>query len=154
MEEIYYIYEIPGVKVGCTQYFERRQKQQISKGEMILLETHTDIHRANEREREIQLDKGYPIEDKGYAFMKDWVKRRTPKSYQEMGDAKKGIMPEGFVDRAHLRRPVVAIKDNKRRVFESQTIAAEKLGCKQPGIAHVLMGLQATHRGYRFEYAS
>lgn len=64
MAKTYYIYEIPGVKVGCTTDLERRQKQQRDKGDMILLESYTDINKASERERELQLEKGYPIIEK------------------------------------------------------------------------------------------
>lgn len=66
---MYYIYEIPGVKVGCTKDMERRQKEQRSKGKMVLLETHTDIEEATRRERELQLEKGYGIETTTYDFV-------------------------------------------------------------------------------------
>ncbi len=63
---MYYIYEIPGVKIGCTSDFERRQKEQKNKGKMILLESYEDINKASERERELQRVKGYGIDTTSY----------------------------------------------------------------------------------------
>lgn len=65
---MYYIYEIPGVKIGCTQDMERRQKEQRDKGKMVLLETHTNIEDASRRERELQLTKGYSVDISNYAL--------------------------------------------------------------------------------------
>jgi len=66
----YYIYEIKGVKVGCTTDMVRRQREQRSKGEMVVLETHTNIEDATRRERELQLEKGYSVDSNGY---KTWM---------------------------------------------------------------------------------
>ena len=63
---MYYIYEIKGVKVGCTYDIERRQKQQSKLGKMVVLESHTSIERASRREREIQADKGYKVDGWSY----------------------------------------------------------------------------------------
>lgn len=65
-DNIYYIYEIPGKKVGCTKNFTSRQRVQKDKGKMIILETHTNIDQASKRELELQREKGYPIDDKDY----------------------------------------------------------------------------------------
>ncbi len=65
----YYIYEIPGIKIGCTTHFSKREKQQSSKGKMVLLETHTDIKKASEREQQLQLQKGYRVDSIPYWFV-------------------------------------------------------------------------------------
>jgi hypothetical protein len=57
----YTIYEIPGVKIGCTEDVVRRQKQQRDKGKMVVLESLTCIEEATRRERELQLAKGYEV---------------------------------------------------------------------------------------------
>ena len=67
MADKYYIYEIVGVKVGCTKNFKHRQFIQKDKGEMVVLEVHTNIEDATRREREIQLEKGYGIDGNSYA---------------------------------------------------------------------------------------
>jgi hypothetical protein len=61
---MYYIYEIPGVKVGCTRIdqFNKRQRVQKNKGQMIILEEHKDIIVASNREIELQKEKEYPVD--------------------------------------------------------------------------------------------
>ncbi len=66
---MYYIYEIKGVKIGCTKNFEFRQRVQRDKGEMVVLESHINIEDATRRERELQVEKGYPVDDKDYITM-------------------------------------------------------------------------------------
>ena len=65
---MYQIYEISGVKIGCTRedQFKTRQHRQKDKGQMIILEEHTCIYEASKRERELQAEKGYPIDSKPY----------------------------------------------------------------------------------------
>ena len=86
MAETYYIYEIPGVKVGCTTDMVRRQKQQRDKGEMILLESYNDIQKASERERELQVDKGYNLETTTYNFIVNKLQplSNTPQAIAKM----------------------------------------------------------------------
>lgn len=74
---MYTIYEIPGVKIGVTDNFNRRQKEQLSKGEMIELESHSCIYKVSERERELQAEKGYKVDKHPYWHV---VKVMIPKS--------------------------------------------------------------------------
>jgi hypothetical protein len=55
---MYYIYHIPGIKVGCTSNLKNRMKQQ-GFTEYEVLETHTDIDIASDREIELQNQYGY-----------------------------------------------------------------------------------------------
>ena len=57
----YIIYHIPGKKIGCTSRIERRMEQQ-GNPEYTILETHTDINKASEREIELQKEYGYRID--------------------------------------------------------------------------------------------
>jgi hypothetical protein len=63
---MYYIYHIPSVKIGCTRnpkdriYY--RQKYKIYE----ILETHTDIYIASDREIELQKQYGYPVDKLPY----------------------------------------------------------------------------------------
>jgi hypothetical protein len=55
---MYYIYHIPGVKIGCTSNLKKRiQSQGFTEYEV--LETHTDIDIASNREIELQNEYGY-----------------------------------------------------------------------------------------------
>lgn len=62
---MYYIYHIPGIKVGCTiNYPERCIRQGYSSYE--LLEQHEDLMTASEREKQLNLEFGYPWADSQY----------------------------------------------------------------------------------------
>jgi len=74
---IYYIYEIIGVKIGCTKQellvrFKQNVKAYARKGidisdkEIVLLETHTIKAEASRREKILQAEKGYPVDINNY----------------------------------------------------------------------------------------
>jgi hypothetical protein len=62
---MYYIYHIEGVKIGCTTNPKGRTKKQ-GFTEYEILETHTDIKIASERERELQKQYGYRVDECPY----------------------------------------------------------------------------------------
>jgi len=59
---MYYIYYIEGIKIGCSKNPIRRVKQQ-GYTEFIILETHTDIQVASERERSLQKEYGLKMDN-------------------------------------------------------------------------------------------
>ena len=61
----YYIYHIPGVKIGCTKDLKRRMRQQ-DFTEWEILETHTDGWLAGDREIELQKQYGYRVDKTHY----------------------------------------------------------------------------------------
>jgi hypothetical protein len=65
---VYTIYHIPGVKVGCSNDPQERVKKQGFKGYEIL-ERHFDIEVASVRERELQEEYGYPVDNVPYWFV-------------------------------------------------------------------------------------
>ena len=58
---MHYIYHIPGVKIGTSQNPKKRVKQQ-DHSEFEILECHTDIYKASEREIELQKEYGYIVD--------------------------------------------------------------------------------------------
>jgi hypothetical protein len=62
---MYYIYHIEGVKIGCSKNPKRRVKAQ-GYTEFTILETHTDIQIASERERSLQKEYGLKVDNKQY----------------------------------------------------------------------------------------
>ena len=55
---MYYIYHIPGVKIGCTSNLVNRMNSQgFTKWE--ILEKHRNIYTASKREIELQIEYGY-----------------------------------------------------------------------------------------------
>jgi hypothetical protein len=164
MAEIFYIYEIPGVKVGCTTNMERRQKQQRDKGEMILLESHTDIDKATERERELQLEKGYPVDLSTYA--NSYKNGKTICQTKE--NIKKRVKSHGYTS---LFKPVNAYKVTSKlrgkygveitskkflKRFDSIKQCAEELNLLSCDINNVCRpaSICTTLKGYTFEYAN
>jgi hypothetical protein len=175
--EKYYIYEIKGIKVGCTNNLTKRQQTQLDKGKMVLLETHTSIDKASDRERELQLEKGYPVDKYTYKYWmenihplgiaacltKEAIEKKSKsmtgvkKSKEHIEAIKKGQLALEAPYRRGIpnlknRRKVRAFKDGKEYIFDSCTKAAKYIKGTQVGISHVLMGLQSRHRGYTFEY--
>ena len=62
---MYYIYEIPGVKIGCTSKEDMsrpRSQSQVFR----IIEQHADIHIASRREQELQKEFGYKVDPKPY----------------------------------------------------------------------------------------
>ena len=57
----YYIYHIPGIKIGCTSDLQTRMRDQ-GFTDWEILETHTDIYEASNREIELQKDYGLPVD--------------------------------------------------------------------------------------------
>lgn len=62
---MYYIYHIPGVKIGCTNNLNRRIKEQHFSNYEVL-ETHFDKAIASKRERELQKQYGYSTDNITY----------------------------------------------------------------------------------------
>ena len=61
----YYIYHIPGVKIGCTKDLKLRMQQQ-GFTEWEILETHTDVYEASKREIQLQKEYGLPVDQIPY----------------------------------------------------------------------------------------
>ena len=66
MEKKYYIYEIPGVKIGCTNNVKRRIEKQQGYTNYKVLEHHNDIMEASKREIELQRKYGYKVDTVPY----------------------------------------------------------------------------------------
>jgi hypothetical protein len=62
---MYYIYHIPGVKIGCTINPKKRTKVQ-GFTDYEILEEHTDVHIASDREIQLQKEWGYTVDTKPY----------------------------------------------------------------------------------------
>lgn len=62
---MYYLYHIKGVKIGCSTEPAKRVKRQ-GYTEYDILETHTDIDVASVREKELQKEYGYKVDNTDY----------------------------------------------------------------------------------------
>ena len=59
---MYYIYHIPGIKVGCTSRDPKKRVNEQGYTDFEILETHDDIDQASIRELELQNQYGYEVE--------------------------------------------------------------------------------------------
>ena len=165
-DKTYYIYQIPGRKVGCTENLTRRQKEQESKGELILLETHTDIYRASERERLLQADKGYKVDRHPYWHV---VQVKLPKTQTKQAQNKRKESYGDFRQPQLKRTKELKVYKVKVARVGSYNKIVEKTfykiikgihQCKRElkfnhctGISNVLRGKAKSYKGYTFEYA-
>jgi hypothetical protein len=63
---MYYIYHIPGIKIGCTTNLKRRVEIAQKCKNYEVLEEHVDESTAAERELELQKQYGYKVDSKKY----------------------------------------------------------------------------------------
>jgi len=61
MKKEYTIYHIPGIKIGCSDRVKKRVLEQ-GYSEYDILETHTNIHIASDRELVLQKEYGYRVD--------------------------------------------------------------------------------------------
>ena len=70
---MYYIYHIPGIKIGCTNNIERRVIKQQHTQDFEILEQYDDIDTASERERILIEEYGYQQDKRLYSDMVNMV---------------------------------------------------------------------------------
>ena len=76
----YWIYHIPGVKIGVSNQPDVRTKIQ-GFSEYEILEEHTNVKIVSEREQELQRQYGYPVDKIAYWKTLKWQKKgSTPKA--------------------------------------------------------------------------
>ena len=119
---MYYIYEIKGVKIGCTNDIKRRmyhnaRKHNVSQDDYIILETHTCIEEANRRELELIAEKGY-VNSNGDSYIKMYS---NSKKYQHLSTTKE------------VRKKAVANTDYKaisKKVAPQHHIPVKVFSCR------------------------
>jgi hypothetical protein len=103
---MYYIYHIPGKKVGCTKNLNNRLRQQNATTYEIL-ETHSDIDIASNRERELQKQYGYKVDKILY---KDAVQRRPKWTKSQSDKGRETMIKNGFFNEWYKKGNATRIK--------------------------------------------
>ena len=81
----YYIYHIPNIKIGCSVDADIRVKMQ-GYDEYSILEEHTDIYKASDREIELQKQYGYKVDKIPYwQSVENFDKGRKKINYVKLG---------------------------------------------------------------------
>lgn len=158
MEKVYTIYHIPGVKVGCTDNLEERMLRQKCK-QWEIIEEHTCIFCASDREIELQKAWGYTVDRIPY-----WRTSMMDKSAAGKIGGKKG--GKRNVESGHISRlgkasaewssiPVVATDKctGTETSYPSACEAARQLNCAQSNINACLKGRQKSAYGHYWRYA-
>jgi hypothetical protein len=159
---MYYIYHIPGVKIGCTKNPKNRLRQQKAVNYEIL-ETHNDIYIASNRELELQKEYGYPIDTTNYmnsikGYSKQNVikagKASATKSWKQNRDRELEKCSKGGQAVAKKYSKTIQQCDldwNIINTFSSTKEAAKSIN----GFASTIRGAivtNGTYRGFRWKY--
>jgi hypothetical protein len=146
-------------KIGCTNTSDAKHRvteQGYTNYE--ILETHTDIYEASDREIELQIQYGYPVDKIHY-----WktIKMATTEDRSKGGkiggktQGRKNV-ESGHLDRIREKRSssciAIRLADNTHIEYSSQNEAGRELGIDLGNINKVLRGRLKTAKGYKFEY--
>ena len=173
-KETFTVYEIIGRKIGCTDNFQRRaeehkKKYGISDDQIRILEKHTDIYLASDRERELQRSNGYKVDKDPYWFVRQVQLPKTKtKEAQKKRVKSTGCFREKQINRAKL---IDVYKVKLKRIGSSTQIVdtqyyktingvietARQLGFKHCiGVSRVLSPKYNanSYKGYTFRLAN
>jgi hypothetical protein len=174
---MYYIYHIKGEKIGCTINLKKRTKSQ-GFNNYEILEEHTDIYIASEREIELQKQWGYKVDTKPY-----WKTIKMPtkesrikggnscfingKGFNNFKSRSKGgkmggkitgnkNIHSGQLDKLHKLKQIPVIQMDKLgniiQEFESGKIASDTLGIWTSTISKCCKGFSKTAGGFKFKF--
>ena len=158
---MYYIYHIPGIKIGCTtQPKQRVEKQGYTKFQ--ILETHNDIDIASERELKLQKEYGYKVDTIPY---KDSVSRRPKWTKSQSDKGRETMINNGFFNewykKGNAARMKSVAKCNKItgeiiEVYNSVSDAArsvDRLQCTS-SISACCNYMKNSYMGYKWIYVT
>jgi hypothetical protein len=158
---MYYIYHIPGIKIGCsTEPNTRVEKQGYTEYE--ILETHIDIDIADIREKELQKEYGYKVDTATYKQSREWackgssnggkkVHQLYPNLAKKLG-AKNG-KENGINSRYKLQKKVLQydLSGNFIKEWDGVNLVKNETGIC---ISHCVRGLKKTAGGYIWKFKS
>lgn len=111
---MYYIYHIPGIKIGCSEIPNERVKNQ-GYNKFDVLETHYDINIASKRERELQKEYGYNMDKIPYSLTVSYCSRAGKIG----GKNGKGVKSPG--------RSLKGERNNKAKLTKDNVLLIRKL---------------------------
>jgi hypothetical protein len=113
---MYYIYHIEGVKIGCTKNPKRRFETALYKSAKII-EQYDDLDTADRRERELQIQYGYPIDKSTYKETLEFIGKAYSRTKRPVAVEKIVETEEERVDR--MRRFHEDMKERKVGFYDS-----------------------------------
>lgn len=156
---MFYIYHIPGVKIGCsTQPKKRVEKQGYSSYE--ILEEHSCIDSASKRELELQKEYGYKLDTSPYWLS---VQNRRKWSDEDRKKSQQTLKRNGFFNdwykkgnRARMKGVVMLDKETYQPIKEFKCIADAARYLNKKGNTSVISaccrGIKSSIYGYKWKY--
>jgi hypothetical protein len=155
---MYYIYHISKVKIGCTTNPKKRVKEQ-GFSNFEILESHSDIYIASDREIELQKQYGYPVDKIPYHISKNnrrvWKKSDSDKGRETM--LKNGFFNEWYkkgnliMQEKYSKKTIMCDSNgNHIMIFKSRTDAANYVNGNPGGVSMVLNHPTQTYKGYKW----
>ena len=160
---MYYIYHIEGVKIGCSKNPKRRVKQQ-GYTEYTILETHTDIQIASERERFLQKEYGLKVDSTTYSkSIQGYSIEKVSKAGKASSKKQWSENRQELIERSKLSKPVMIEKYGKEilqyhldgkfiKEWKGIKEAARTLNIKQSNLSATLNGRQKTCAGFIWKF--
>ena len=137
---MYYIYHIPNVKIGCTVQQPKKRVKEQGYTSFEILEKHSCIDKASIRERELQLEYGYPTDSGLYKNHYFRMKKiRKPWSKEVSNRGRETMRKNGFYkdfhkigNKARIKSCLMIDKDTNKvlKEFDSISEAGRYLGEK------------------------
>jgi hypothetical protein len=158
---MYYIYHIPGKKIGCTKNPNSRLRQQ-NANVYEILETHTDIHIASIREIELQKQYGYKVDictyyDSTKEFKIETVtkagKAKATKSWKENREIELKKCSKGGKVNAELNgKPVIMCDMNLNHIkeFKNRAEAADFVNGFKSTLVGTIDKSNRSYKGYKW----
>ena len=125
MKTKYYIYHIPGVKIGVSNNPEHRVIKQQGFSEYEILEEHTNAKVVSKREIELQKQYGYKVDKIEYWKTLKWQKKQaSPEARKKAVNNRKVSYKETAktIDWEPIRIKAVANTDYSKIDYETRTI--------------------------------
>jgi hypothetical protein len=132
---MFIIYHIKGVKIGCTTQPKERVKEQ-GYSDFEIIENHTDIYLASDREQELQKEYGYRVDEcpywKSYESALERRKKLTKEKLIKSGkDSGNKNVESGWI-KEFQQRSVIARKGTKHSEETKMKIRLSRLGKPSP----------------------
>jgi hypothetical protein len=154
---MYYIYHIPGIKIGCTNNIKLRMQEQKFTNWEILAE-YEDIYKASDKEIQLQKQYGYRVDTIPYHISYNrFVKGSKIACKNGLTELQKqSIIKNGNITKERYGKKVIATNliTNEELIFNSQKETARELNITLRLITRVLKGLRKTTNGFTFRYVN
>jgi hypothetical protein len=159
---MYYIYHIQGIKIGCSKNPKNRTRQQKAT-QYEILETHTDIHIASEREIQLQKQYGYKVDTTTYynstkCYKIENVRKAgicsATKQWKENRDRELQKSIKGGKGNAEKSSKIIQQCDldwNVLNTFSSTKLAAKSINGHASVIRMTILS-KGTYKGFRWKY--